>query len=388
MTENQEQQVTPETPVETPAPEVVEAPAPQEAVPAKPADPKDRQATLREAMIAKGVIKPKVEVKTSQVQGERPRGADGKFVPSQPQVTNTPAANASQVATVLPLPRSLKKELEPHWKTANAELQRAYLQRDADYEKGIAQYRTRAEQADAILNEVKPYENIFRQTGTDARQTIKNLMPVAAVLASGTPQQKATVILQAMSQYGVQLDHLAQMAQAPQMQTAMDPNYQALATRIQELTQFVQGSHQKTQQEENQRISLMAESFGRDKPNFEQMRPQMWSLLQAQATAEAQGLNGPLGSPSETAIWGESQWIENAYNAALRLDPTHFQAELTRHRDEALKAERAQATQAAQASRNAAVQVRGAPGGPATPAQIDPKDRQAVIRNALRSRLN
>lgn len=386
----------PEPPVEAPvaAPEAPATPTPAPTAPAAPVEAKtapdpvrDRSSTIREAMIAKGVIKPQT-VKP----GEKPRDVQGRFAPSPIQAakaTNQPASAAPAPAPVvedIPLPRSLKKELEAHWKGVHPDLKKAYAERDANYDKGIAQYRTQAQAAEALLNELKPYEQVFKQTGTDARGTIRNLMPIAAVLATGTPEQKATVITRAMQQYGVSVEHLNQALQGqPQNSPMMHPEVQALARQVQQLTQTITTNQERTQAAESQRISAMAESFGRDKPNFEQLRPQMWSLLQAQATAESQGLPGPLGSQLDTSLWSESQWIENAYNAAIRLDPNFLQSEIARHRDEALRAERDKANQAAQASRAAAVQVRGAPSGPASPSQIDPKDRQAVIRTALRS---
>jgi hypothetical protein len=153
------------------------------------------------------------------------------------------------------------------------------------------------------------------------------------------------------------------------------------------LTQAWQGRETRNQQAEDARVNAIAEQFGRDKPNFDAMRQQMWSILQAQAQAEAQGLAGPFGSATDTAAWPEQKWIEEAFNAATRLDANSYQSELNRQREEAATQERNRATQAAVASRAASVSVRGAPSGPASTSAVDPKDRRAVIAAAVRSHI-
>ena len=389
----------------TPAP----APATPAAAPAAPAAPVERRdmlkaamkeaaqpsegKSLRERMIEKGVIRPAAEA-------SRPRAPDGKFAPSQPKAAPQAAAGAPAASAVagqapaapapiedVPLPKSLRKELEPLWKAASPELRKAIIQREADYDRGVAGYRTRAQEAEALFNEFKPYEQLMRMTGASPISAIRNMMPTMAVLATGSPQEKAFVMAKALQAYGVPLEHIAQVMQggvnAVQGQQ-VDPMVQQLAAQVQNLTQAWTQNQQSAQQREDARLATIADAFGRDKPNFETLRPQMWSLLQAQAAAEERGLTGPLGAPAQTAAWTEQQWVENAYNATLRLNPEMYQAELTRQREEAARAERDKATQAAQASRAAAVQVRGAPAPAALGAQVNPQDRRAVIAAAMR----
>ena len=354
--------------------------------------------SLRERMIERGVIRPAAE-------SSRPRAPDGKFVPSTqkaaPQASGTPGSQTSTTARVepaaqppvedIPLPKSLRKELEPLWKVASPELRKAIIQREADYDKGVAQYRTRAQEAEALFNEFKPYEQVMRMTGANPVSAIRNMMPTMAVLATGSPQEKAFVMAKAMQAYNVPLEHIAQVmqggvnaVQGGAQGAGADPLVQQLAAQVQQLTQAWTQNQQSTQQREDQRLASITEAFGRDKPNFEALRPQMWSLIQAQSIAEQRGVAGPLGAAGQTAAWSEQQWVENAYNAALRLNPDFYQSELTRQREEAARLEREKATQAAQASRAAAVQVRGAPAPAALGAQVNPQDRRAVIASAMR----
>lgn len=375
--------VTPETP--TQPEQAAQTVAPEE--PAK-SDPVDRRATLREQMIAKGLIKP-ANPNETRIQ-ERARDQQGRFVQSAaPKAASpSPSSTPSVAAPVesIPLPKSLKKELEAHWKAAHPEFQKALLQRDSDYDKGIQTYRQKAEQAEALLNEFKPYENIMRMTGGSPQTALRSILPTMAVLTTGSPAEKAMVLARAAQQYGVPLEMIGQVAQQGYGAVANDP-YHTLAQQVQQLTQAFSQTQQASQQAEQMRLQRIAESYGQDKPHFNDLRPQMWSLLQAQTTAEQQGVPGPLGDRETTSLWGEQQWIEQAYQAALRLNPSFYESELQRQRDEAARAEREKANQAAQAARAAAVQVRGAPSPVATGGAVDPRDRRAVLAAALRSRI-
>lgn len=404
--ETQQPAIEPAAPVA--APEAAPTPAP-EAAPQAPEKPLERREviaaaikasqepangkTLRERMIENGTI--------------RPRDQQGRFAPQQaqpatakPSQAAAPARPADGVpslspssspatASDVPLPRSLKKELEAHWKAANPELQRAIAQREADFERGATQWRQQAEAANQLLAEFKPYEPMMRLTGATPVSAIRSILPTMAVLNTGSPAEKAFVVAKTLQQFGIPLEHIQQVMQGGVHgipQAALDPTVQALQQQVQSLTQTFQQREQAQRAAEDARYQAIADSWGHDKPHFESLRPQMWSLLQAQATAEQNGIQGPLGSREQTAAWSEQQWVENAYNATIRLNPELYQSELTRQREEAARAERDRATQAALASRAAAVQVRGAPSPVAGTGSIDPKDRRAVISAALRAR--
>lgn len=335
--------------------------------------------SLREKMIANGTIRP-------AAAGERQRAPDGKFVAAQ-QAQKSAATPAPTQAQTIAMPKSLRKELEAHWTQTPAELQKAINEREAAYERGVAQYRTQAEQAQALLSEFKPYENIMRMTGGTPQTALRSILPTMAVLTTGAPQEKAFVIAKAMQQYGVPIEHIAQVMQggAGAVQAHQDPMLAQLAQQVNALTQTFQTQQQAHEQAENARLASIAENFGAGKEHFNTLRPQMWSVLQAQSLAEQQGIPGPLGSGEQTAAMTEAQWVEAAYNAALRLNPELYESELTRQREEAARTERDKATAAAQAARSAAVQVRGAPAPSATTSAINPRDRAAVIRSAMRA---
>jgi hypothetical protein len=92
---------------------------------------------------------------------------------------------------------------------APAELQQAFAQRDADYEKGITSYKQRDAEARAITEQFAPYEWILRNEGSTPAQAIGPLLQTAALLRTGTPQQKSQAVAQMIQQFQIPLDQVA-----------------------------------------------------------------------------------------------------------------------------------------------------------------------------------
>ena len=307
----------------------------------------------------------------------------GKFAPGAPQKpVEAPIADPAAVlaAPDHPLPKSLKKEYETHWKQTPAELRAALVQREADYEKGITNYRTQAQDAQAVLDQFKPYEWILKNEGATPQTAISPLLQTAAILRTGTPAQKAQSVAQVMQQFGIPMEHVQQLlsgqAQASQGSVA-DPQYNALAQQVQQLQQFIQQSQHGQQQQFEQRALSVIQQFAADPKNihFDAVQDKMVALLQApQVIGIQDGMS-------------EREKLETAYRAAVRLDPNLAAQELAQQQaaTEAKKREQAQA--AANTARAAAVQVRGAPGSPIQ-TTVDPNNRRDVIANALRASSN
>jgi hypothetical protein len=80
----------------------------------------------------------------------------------------------------------------------------------------------------------------------------------------------------------------------------------------------------------------------------------------------------------DTSQMSEREKLQLAYDTAVRLDPQLAQSLYAQQQQQS------QAQAQVQRARTAAVSVRGAPGGSASPV-INQTDRRAVIANALRS---
>jgi len=338
------------------APDTPEVPAPEApAVSTPPAEPQSRADTIREAL-AKD---PSNRGKSSQPR-EQGKFAS-KFPTDQSQASNTPEKPR------VDMPKSLRLELKDHWEKAPPELQQAFAQRDADYEKGITGYKTRDAEARAITEQFAPYEWILRNEGSTPAQAIAPLLQTAALLRTGTPAQKSQAVAHMIQQFQIPLDQISAHfgGNAPVQQ---DSHYNDLAQQVQQLTQHItQQQYQAQKTNENRALSVI-QQFAGDPANlhFEAVSDRMLQLLQAPQV---------LGDTSQMS---EREKLQLAYDTAVRLDPQLAQSLYAQQQQQAT------ATAQVQRARTAAVSVRGAPGGSVNPA-INQQDRRAVIANALRS---
>jgi hypothetical protein len=265
------------------------------------------------------------------------------------------------------MPKSLRLELKEHWEKAPPELQQAFAQRDADYEKGITSYKQRDAEARAITEQFAPYEWILRNENSTPAQAIGPLLQTAALLRTGTPQQKSQAVAQMIQQFQIPLDQVAAYfgGEAPPQQ---DSHYNQLAQQVQQLTQHITQSQYEAQKQNENRALSVIQQFASDPANahFEAVQDRMLSLLQAPQV---------LGDISHMS---EREKLQVAYDTAVRLDPQLAQSLFAQQQQSYA------AQNQVQKARQAAVQVRGAPGG-AVSGLVSQSDRRAVIANALRS---
>ena len=326
--------------------EIVEAPidAPVEApvAPVESVEPQSRADTIREAM--------KSPTNRGKHAVHQPREG-GKF------------AGAPQFPTPEPrpaMPKSLRMELQPHWEKAPHELLSAVNQREADYEKGIAQYKTRDAEAKAITDLFEPYQWMLRNEGATAQSAIAPLLQTAALLRTGSPMQKAQSVAQVMQQFGIPLEHIQQMfsGEVPQQ----DNQYNQLAQQVQQLTQHISNSQHQQNQQNNAKAHSEISAFAGNPAyaHFEALQPKMITLL------ENPVFLGDISNMSN----GEK--LKAAYDVALRLDETI--PKTVQQQSSVAQVQKAKA---------AAIQVRGAPSSSASAAP-NVNDRRSVIANAIR----
>jgi hypothetical protein len=340
--------VAPDT-AETPAPETQAAEAPQAS-----SEPQSRADTIREALTKTPTNRGK-HAATQNREG-------GKFAPKFP----TAETQAPQMAARAEMPKSLRLELKEHWEKAPAELQQAFAQRDADYEKGITSYKQRDAEARAITEQFAPYEWILRNENSTPAQAIGPLLQTAALLRTGTPQQKSQAVAQMIQQFQIPLEQVAAYfgGEAPPQQ---DSHYNQLAQQVQQLTQHITQSQYEAQKQNENRALSVIQQFAGDPANahFEAVQDRMLSLLQAPQV---------LGDISHMS---EREKLQVAYDTAVRLDPQLAQSLFAQQQQSYA------AQNQVQKAKQAAVQVRGAPGA-AISGAVNQMDRRAVIANALR----
>jgi hypothetical protein len=312
------------------------------------AEPLSRAEVIREAL-KKDTKEPK------EARAERP----SKFP--------TPASRQEKPAIQAPdMPKSLKFEMKAHWEKAPPELRQAIAQREADFERGITNYKSRDAEAKSITDLFQPYEWMLRNENATPATAIAPLLQTAALLRTGTPQQKSQAVAQMIQQFQIPLDQVASHFNGqPQTQ---DNHYNQLAQQVQQLTQHITQSQFEAQKQNESRALSVIQQFAADPANahFEAVQDRMLSLLQAP------NILGDTGNMSER------EKLQLAYETAIRLDPAISQQMFAQQQ------QNLQAQSQAQRAKAAAVQIKGAPSAGLSTA-LNQTDRRAVIANALRT---
>lgn len=361
---------TVETPA-TEAPAVTQAPAPA-AENAAPAEPQSRRDVIAAAMRARdGTNRGQHATRQPREQGKFAGPPEAAQKPAQaPQANAEPAAPRPRPALL----KSLKRDLEPHWNNAPQELVEAFAEREAAFEKGAQQWQSKAQVADAILEQFRPYEQMLRAEGATPQTAIAPLLQTAAILRTGSPMQKAQSVAQVIHQFGVPLEQVQAILGGQQ---AVDPNYSHLAQQVQSLQQTWQQAQQQQEQVQTQRALTVIQQFAAENAHFEQAQPKMLALLQAPEVFRE--LTG-----QDPTYLSEREKLTLAYKTVLSADPVLSQQALAQQQAEAQRQLRERSQQAANVAKAAAVQVRGAPGAPVV-TTANPTDRRSVIANALRA---
>jgi hypothetical protein len=354
-----EPQVT-ETPaaVETPSP--APAPAPAPAAPAKPVSLHDTVAAAVEKSSERG--------KHAQHQ---PRKETGQFAgppqfPKPPSATTTATPSTDVAAPQRPtIPATYKQDLRPHWDSAPLELLNAIVEREEMSRRGVEPLKTAKQQYDDLMEAFKPYEHMLRAENATPKAAIQNLMQTAAILRTGTPEQKAHAAATTLRQFGIPLEAVQALLQsgATPATPAIDPHVQLLSQQVQQLTQQQQAI-------QDAKAQAAVQQFMDDPAHkhFAAVADRMMVLLQTPKV---------LGEGVE--VLSEAEKLKLAYEAAIWQDPA-IRQQIMAEQQAKEAAEREAAT--AQA-RNSAVQVTGAPRA-APASQVNPRDLQAVVAQAIR----
>jgi len=269
----------------------------------------------------------------------RERAPDGKFKPkalgeiapnAQEAVETEALAGEPQDPTPIESPKSLRKELaDKHWASLNPEIQQAWQERDASYERGIQRYKERAEAADRLESAFAPYQQTLAQVGATPEQAIQTLLGMDHILRAGAPAEKAALIAQLAQQFNVPLEHLPQVG----------PLQQQLLQQAQQLhARDAQQSAVQAQQAQRELDTLTSEviRFSEGKEHFETVSQEMFAVLPS-ITAQF-----PNATPQEK--------LQKAYDIAVNANPTARAAITAQQQAQAQAAARHKAIEAKKAS--------------------------------------
>lgn len=294
--------------------------------------------TLRQIQEREGAA-PEFTPEPDQAEQKAAKGRDesGRF---SAQEAKAPAAEVATDALPLdlpPPPNSWRKEVAQHWGALPPEVRAEVERREADFHRGIEQYKEAASVGQLARQIIAPYEDTMRSLGLTPDRAISELLAADHRLRFGQPAEKLAYFQQLAQAYGIDMAQAAQYAPAP-----VDPQVAALQQQVQQLGGYLQQQQLMGQQQERASLDSEIARFASDPAHglFETVRNEMAALLQA----------------------GLAQTLEEAYERAVFANPATRQAVLQQQRT-AEREEQAKKAQAAKAA--ASVNVRSRASVPA-----------------------
>ena len=233
---------------------------------------------------------------TASEKAERIRDESGRFAKAEEKTEEAAQEVAAEVKPPRKAPSSWKKDYWGAWEKLGTDPELATLQdyveqRESEFAKGVSTYREEAMRAKDLQDAIAPFVPVLQQHGMAPAETVRNVMSAHHALVTGSPEQKANILRQLATSYGVPVQALAG-GQVDQQQFQVLNEINSLK---QQLGSFQQTAQQREAAEAAQRI----EAFKSNASHFEDVREPMARLLQS----------------------GFATDLQDAYEKAVRLDP-------------------------------------------------------------------
>ena len=265
--------------------------------------PKSMDDTIRETLRGlqdKGITTDAPETPLDDVQkAERIRDEKGKFSTNTIPVEVTPPV-AEVAPELTPAPNTWKKEAQAEWAKLPAQVQAEVARREADFHKGIEQYKTKATYGDSMERAISPYMATINQFNVTPDVAIGELLKSDHTLRYGNESQKNAMVMQIFRDYGINPQSIFDQLQngTPQV----NPETYALQQRLQQLEGTLQQQNTMKAQQEQATLNSEIAAFASDPSHthFESLKPKIAALLQA----------------------GEAESLQDAYDQAVFANPT------------------------------------------------------------------
>lgn len=208
-----------------------------------------------------------------------------------------PEADAVQAA-----PNTWKKEAAALWDKTDPVVRAEIQRREADFHKGIEQYRQSATFAHAVDTAITPYKQTLQQLGITPEVAIRELMGADHKLRYGSDNEKHEYFMQLAHTYGINLNTVANAQQN------IDPEVYKVYLDNQRLQAQIDNHQFQVQQQANQSLNSEIARFEADPKHihYASVRGHMAALLQA----------------------GQATTLDDAYEQAIYANPVTRQAVL------------------------------------------------------------
>lgn len=316
----------------------------------------DRRAQLS-AAFDKTVEEEKVEVAAEPVAAEPVVEApapekdvytvEAEAAADKPVVAQEPAAQEPVVEPPKEdetAPISWKAEEKAHWAKVPPEVRKTIIRRELETQRALSTSAQSRKFAEEFSRTVSPYAHLIRAQNSTPIQAVDNLMRTAAGLTVGDPTQKAKIIAEIITNYGVDIKTLDdvlsnQPAPTQQGQGAIPPQFAQMLQPVYQFMERIENSRKTHEQQMAEKASTEIEVFGADKPFFQEVREDMADLIELAAKR------------------GRTLTLDQAYTQAISANPEYSSAVTQRNKAN----EVSQAASTLARARKAASSVTGAP---------------------------
>lgn len=260
------------------------------------------------------------EIEQEQPETEAQEVTEPVEQTEQAEVEET-AADVEDIA-----PSSWKKDVSEKWADLPAEVKAEINRREADYHKGIEQYKHQYEAMQPVANVIQQNQDLMQAAGVNPEVAISHLMNAHRVLTYGSQEQKQQAIAQIARDSGIDLSKVVPAA-------PIDPQVQQLMAQNRQLQQFQQQTIAQQQNAVQSQIQAFAQQPEHE--HFEAVKSDMAIMLQN----------------------GMAQDLKEAYDKAVWARPDLRQSLVQKQRTEAETRATMQAQK--QRAKSAAVGVKG-----------------------------
>lgn len=242
--------------------------------------------------------------------GEEPPAPPVEEVPAEPSAPSAPSEEEPSEKDPLPPastppPDTWKKEAKEQWATLSPEIQTEVLRREQEIFQGLEQYKADASIGNYLKQIVAPHQEFFTNSGENPVKLLNDLTQAHVILSTADPARRRELFLTVAKSYGVDL--LSESAY-------IDPQVQSLQKELQGVKSQLHSRAQQEATAERQKLQLEIQTFFNDPANtyVNEVADDMARLLRS----------GMATNPKD------------AYEQAVRLNPTVYAKELSRVREE------------------------------------------------------
>ena len=212
-------------------------------------------------------------------------------------------------ATGLAPPTALTKEEKAVWESLPEVIQKAFIRREADTQKGIDQLKAKYQPIEDVLAPVKP---LLQQNGLTEAHAVKQLFDWHRALASPNKASQISAFKALAQSHGLDINLLApkpiqppapQNVESSPTQTANDPLAQLqplLEQTLNPIQQRLANYEAEIQRQKLEAANNELANFSKDKPHFEKVRTRMAEIL---TTAAQFGRPVSLQQAYDEAVW-------------------------------------------------------------------------------------